>query len=265
MIYEKWGHPIFRCNICQLGSTGLNGAFDAVQIYSQPYFQGGRKDGYADYLASEFVLRKEFRRMVDKIREHGVSAGRLLEVGCAYGFFLLEAQEYFDCYGVEISETAAKSSQSRGLNVHCGTVTAGFLKENDPFDVIVMLDVIEHLQNPPEVLNLLHATLNRGGLLMISTGDWNSILARIMRKHWRLMTPPQHLFYFSRKTLTALLAKTGFRVVYCARPWKFIPLGLASYQLGNRVGWRLSLLESLNSLAIPVNLFDTIHVIARKE
>ena len=100
---------------------------------------------------------------------------------------------------------------------------------------------------------------------MISTGDWESIIARVLKKHWRLITPPQHLFYFSRRTMTSLLEKIGFRVIYCARPWKSVPLGLATYQFGNRMGLRLSMLESLNWLAVPVNLFDTIHVIARKE
>ena len=265
LLYEKWGYPIFRCRVCHLGSTGLSGSFDAASIYSRSYFHGERKDGYADYPGSEDVLRKEFGRIVAKLRGYGLSSGRLLEIGSAYGFFLLEAQHYFECYGVEISEEAVKSCQARGLNVHCGTVNPEFLKENGPFDVTVMLDVIEHLQNPAEILTMLYAVLNQQGLLMLSTGDWDSILAKVMKKHWRLMTPPQHLFYFSRKTLIDLLRKTGFRVIYCARPWKSIPLGLAAYQFGNRIGLRLASLESLNWLAVPVNLFDTIQVIARKE
>jgi len=178
---------------------------------------------------------------------------------------LLEAQQYFESYGIEICEEAARACQSRGLNVHCGTVNRKFLKENGPFDAMVMLDVIEHLQDPGEVLTWLYEALNRRGSLMISTGDWDSIMARVLKKHWRLMTPPQHLFYFSRRTITGLLEKIGFRVTYCARPWKSVPLGLAAYQFGNRMGLRLSMLESLNWLAVPVNLFDTIHVIARKE
>jgi SAM-dependent methyltransferase len=265
VLFEKWGYPILRCSGCQLTSTDIRRDFDAASIYSQGYFCGARRDGYADYAGSEPVLRKEFRRMIERLHGYDRSAKRLLEIGCAHGFFLLEAQRYFECYGIEISDEAAKLCQSRGLTVHCGTVESEFLKANSPFDAVVMLDVIEHLQNPAEVLKMLYASLSRRGLLMISTGDWASALARIMKKHWRLMTPPQHLFFFSRKTLIDLLSKAGFRVVYCARPWKSVPLGLAAYQMGNRLGTRLRFLESLNWLAAPVNLFDTIQVIARKE
>src|SRR6185436_8265444 len=113
--------------------------------------------------------------------------------------------------------------------------------------------------------SLLWAALNRGGVLMLSTGDWDSLLARLMKKHWRLMTPPQHLFYFTRASLVALLEKIGFELVYCSRPWKFVPLGLAAYQLSNKTGLRLPILESLNRLAVPLNLFDTVQLIARKK
>jgi hypothetical protein len=52
--------------------------------------------------------------------------------------------------------------------------------------------------------------------------------------------------------------------VECAKPWKFVPLGLAVYQAGRRFGLRLRWLERLNGLGIPVNLFDTMRVLARK-
>lgn len=264
MIYEKWGYPIFRCNVCRLGSTDVGAGFDVASIYSEDYFQGGCKDGYVDYLKSEAVLRKEFRRTLHQLCAHGLQSGHLLEVGSAYGFFLLEAQEYFQCTGIEISETAVQSCHSRGLDVHCGVVDRNFLREHGPFDAIAMLDVIEHLQNPAETLSLLYEALAKNGSIVISTGDWNSLPARIMGRHWRLMTPPQHLFYFPRRTLVALLEKIGFEVVHSSRPWKLVPLGLAAYQLGNRLGWRLPTLELLNSLAVPLNLFDTMQLIARK-
>ena len=212
ILYQKWGYPILRCKACHLGSAWIGDGVDASIIYSKGYFQGCRKDGYADYVGSERVLRREFRRVLNKIRLYGPSEGRLLEVGCAYGFLLLEAQQYFESYGIEICEDAARACQSRGLNVHCGTVNRKFLKENGPFDAMIMLDVIEHLQEPGEVLRWLYEALNRRGSLMISTGDWDSMFARLLKKHWRLMTPPQHLFYFSRRTMTGLLEKIGFRV-----------------------------------------------------
>lgn len=265
VIYEKWGYPILRCRVCGLGSTHIGSEqLDMTSIYVESYFQGGQRDGYGDYAGSESVLRAEFRQVLAELRYYGPKEGRLLEVGCAYGFFLLEAQQYFKCTGVEISEVAAEFCRSRGLNVHCGIVDQDFLRNRDPFDAVVMLDVIEHLPNPAETLALLWQALGENGSIMITTGDWDSLLARVMGQRWRLMTPPQHLFYFSRRTLTMLLAKIGFRVIYCTRPWKLVPLGLAVYQLGNRLDYQMPFLESLGWMGVPINLFDIVRIVARK-
>ena len=67
-----------------------------------------------------------------------------------------------------------------------------------------MLDVIEHLRDPAETVRLLVEALAPRGLLVITTGDWGSLCGRLMGRHWRLMTPPQHLFFFSKSNLAAL-------------------------------------------------------------
>ena len=108
IVWEKWGYPILRCNRCGVGWTCVGNEFNATSIYNREYFEGGRRDGYADYLQSESVLRTEFRHALDQLRRHGADVGRLLEVGCAYGFFLCEAQKYFQCSGIEISKDATE-------------------------------------------------------------------------------------------------------------------------------------------------------------
>src|SRR5262249_5895315 len=158
-------------------------------------------------------------------------SGKLLEIGCAYGFFLLEAREYFDVHGIEISVEAAAHCQSQGLDVVSGIVTEERVAQHAPLDVVVLLDVIEHLTNPLEVLRMVHANLNVGGHIVITTGDWDSILSRLMGSAWRLMTPPQHVFFFSRRTMRATLSRAGFRVVQVSRPVKFVPLSLVLFQL----------------------------------
>jgi hypothetical protein len=91
MLYKKWGYPILRCQTCGLGSTDTQNRFDPDEFYSAAYFDGQYKDGYGDYRGSEPVLREEFRRLVQHLAELSIKGGRLLEIGSAYGFFLLEA------------------------------------------------------------------------------------------------------------------------------------------------------------------------------
>jgi len=235
-------------------------------IYNEGYFQGKQADGYGDYLKSETIIKKEFNSILSVIeRNLGKTLGRnLLEIGCAMGFFLDLAKEKYTCRGIEVSDFAGKHCISKGLDVHIGELTRKFLEESNHFDIAVMLDVIEHIPNPRETINLLYEFLNPGGILIITTGNIDSLNAKIFRKHWRLMTPPQHLFFFSKKTITELLESAGFRVTEIKSPWKFVSFGLIFYQIFNRLGLKIKF-NFLNGVGIYLNLFDAIRVTAVKK
>ena len=142
-----------------------------------------------------------------------------------------------------------------------------FLQVNDN---VSTLDVVEHLTDPRAVIERMAAALVPGGVLMLTTGDWSSWLAQRMGARWRLMTPPQHLFFFDAKTLGTMLRHAGFEVVSVDHPWKSVPVSLGAYQaarlLGLGSGAGSSLLEALKSLpvGIPVNLFDAMRVVATR-
>jgi hypothetical protein len=102
-VYRKWSYPILACLHCGLGSTRLSPDFNPALFYDHGYFSGLQVDGYADYPGSESVLRREFRHVLRTLFRSGSKGGKLLEVGCAYGFFLSEASAYYQCVGVEIA------------------------------------------------------------------------------------------------------------------------------------------------------------------
>src|ERR1700688_4337407 len=104
-LYRKTGCDIWQCRSCGLGRAESTG-FDPRAYYTGDYFSGQRADGYSDYRAAEPVLRREFAGSVALIRGYRGS-GRLLDLGCAYGFFLKEAERYFDVVGIELAEAAA--------------------------------------------------------------------------------------------------------------------------------------------------------------
>jgi SAM-dependent methyltransferase len=253
---------ISRCSVCGLGRTVLERDFDLETYYSQSYFNGSVDDGYADYVGSEEVLRPEFRRTVIHLA-HSCSRGALLEFGCAYGFFLMEAAPFFEFVeGIELCENAVHFCRSRGLNVARGAVGTDTLK--GPYDAVVGLDVIEHVTDPHEAVKLIAGRLNPGGTILLTTGDWRSLLARAMGPKWRLMTPPQHLSFFTPRSMTLMMEAAGLRVIELSHPWKRVPLSLLAYQLQRLAGLKPRLFPALNQWGVPVNLWDAMRVIAVK-
>jgi SAM-dependent methyltransferase len=260
-LYAVNGFDIVQCT-CGLARTVLPPGFDAASIYTEDYFQGGHRDGYADYEGSGEELRHEFRRILHALQRH-VSGGKLVELGCAYGYFLDEACSAFEVTGIEISDHARAVCRERGHVVECEP-SAELLAERGPFDAAVMLDVLEHMEQPGEVLDRLHVAMRPGAQLLLSTGDYGSLLARAMGRRWRLMTPPQHLWFFSPRTVSALLARHGFDVHTVEHPWKLVPLALVAYQATRYVGGQSLVRRFVPPGRLPINLFDAMRVIATR-
>ena len=205
-----------QCKDCGLGRTETSG-FDPAAYYTEDYFSGRHSDGYSDYLGAEPVLRREFARSVEFIRSYRRD-GKLLELGCAYGFFLMEAARHFDVAGIELAEDAAAHGRRAGLKVVQGMADEANLRQIGHVDVIVLFDVIEHLPDPRETLALCHRQLNPGGIIVITTGDFGSMVAKLAGVRWRLMTPPQHLWFFTQESMRRMSARSGVFDGACGSP-----------------------------------------------
>ena len=260
-LYEVGGFAIVAC-ACGLARTLLPPGFDPASIYTEAYFQGGQSDGYADYAGSAAELRHEFRRTLRVLARH-VAGGRLLEIGCAYGYFLEEARSRFTVAGVELSDHARAACRARGLDVE-RELTPAFLASRGPFDAAVLLDVLEHLRDPGAILARLRESMRPGARLLITTGDRGSLLARALGRRWRLMTPPQHLWFFDRRSVGALLARHGFRIRAFEHPWKLVPLALVAFQAARTIGAQGLARRLAVPGRVPVNLFDAMRVIAER-
>jgi SAM-dependent methyltransferase len=261
-LYSKNGCDTMQCSDCGLGRAQASG-FDPAAYYTGDYFSGGHADGYADYRGAEPVLRREFARTVGFIRQYR-DCGRLLDVGCAYGFFLQEARPFYEVAGIELAEDAAAHGRTRGLRVLSGVADEGNLAQLGMMDVIVLLDVIEHLPDPHGTLALCTRHLNSGGIIVITTGDFASLYARIAGPGWRLMTPPQHLWYFTRASIERMAHSLGLRLEAFDHPWKIVPISLILFQIQRMFGIRSAAAAS-SRLGLPVNLFDAMRVVLRKD
>ena len=260
--FKKNGSDILQCTECGLGRAETSN-FDPSTYYTADYFSGGHADGYSDYRGAEAVLRREFSGTVDFIRGFR-SGGKLLELGCAYGYFLKEAGGHFETAGIELADDAAAHCRREGLHVLQGVADEANLGQIGCVDVIVLLDVIEHLPQPRETLDLCSRHLNPGGLIVITTGDFASTVARVAGPSWRLMTPPQHLWYFTPESMRRMSAGLDLSVERLDYPWKTVPASLILFQLRRMLGMRGAPVTAGSSIAVPVNLFDAMRIVLRK-
>jgi len=145
-------------------------------------------------------------------------------VGCASGFFLKVARDRgWDAEGVEPNKWLVKwGNEQFGLRMKAATMReANFPAES--FDVITMWDVLEHTPDPDAELKEAHRLLKRGGFLLVNIPDSGSSFARVFGKRWWFVLSV-HLYYFTTKTLKAMLEKNGFSVVVRKRYFQTLSL-----------------------------------------
>jgi 2-polyprenyl-3-methyl-5-hydroxy-6-metoxy-1,4-benzoquinol methylase len=231
-------------------------------------------DGYAEVADVDYASEDSSRSINSyfclNTLSRFVPAGRLLDVGCAAGYFLNAARLRYEVQGVELSRAAVAYARERlALNVFHGTLEAAALSD-DSFDVVTLIDVIEHLDNPRQTLRDIWRILKPGGLLYIVTPDVSSNVARLLGSKWWGLRPA-HVYYFSPKTLTALLNKTGFepcltqsygRVFRCA--YWFSRLRSYSGFLIRCLGYFIRRFKIQHKL-VYLNTFDSIECCARKK
>ena len=160
--------------------------------------------------------------------------------------------------------TPRSNCQRSGLSVLPGAVDETTLHRDVKVDIIVMLDVIEHLPDPRGTLVLLSRHLSPGGIIVITTGDFGSVAARLSGRYWRLMTPPQHLWFFSRDSIIRLAESLGLRIERVDHPWKIVDLSLIMFQLQRMLHLSMPTRSLAAGVGLPLNLFDAMRVVLRK-
>jgi SAM-dependent methyltransferase len=251
LIHQKDAWKYFYCCRCGL-----------VVIHPRPPYLTLIKsyDNYLPFRSEEIkqwegMMRPVIRTSADLIEAYaGSRKGRILDVGCGYGFFLTEmASRGWEVEGIEISGTGRRYAFERwGLNIYSQPLEELALSKNR-FDAITLFYVIEHVANPIHLLTEVRQVLKPGGLIFLrwphSTpivrllGPFNSFLD--------LYHTPYHLYDFSPKTMKRLLVLSGFKNIQTRIGGYTIPndkLGRWSSRLFGRMGEVLFLLSGGKTL-----------------
>lgn len=216
----------------------------------------------AEYENSQDARAIQYRSLLKAVMRHRPS-GRFLDVGAGLGGFVLAAREAgFDATGVEPSKDMCSRSKAGIIQ---GTMES-IAGQGERFDVICLIDVIEHVTNPMEQMKLAYSLLKPEGIVVLVTPDVSSLIAKLLKfKWWHFRLA--HISYFTPKTLSLLLERSGFTAVSWSRPSWYLPLAYLQERLGVYMPFvtKIPLPKLLKNLSIPINFGDSLMVIARKK
>jgi 2-polyprenyl-3-methyl-5-hydroxy-6-metoxy-1,4-benzoquinol methylase len=204
-------------------------AVEAMNQYADDEYSSGV---YREYAKSRDLKIATARPRVAAIKQRATGE-RLLDVGCATGFFMEAAAEAgFDVRGVEFSTVAISLARSDiRERIVRGDVNELLRNDIQKFDVVTAFDIIEHVQNPANFLQQLHEILRPGGLIAISSPDTGHILRYVMGSKWPMLQPMQHTVLFSRQSIAALLERSGFQEVQVDAARKVLTMDYLADQL----------------------------------
>ncbi|MFA5103949.1 MAG: glycosyltransferase [Candidatus Margulisiibacteriota bacterium] len=222
---------------------------------------------YADNIGYRF---KTFRYNLNKIASYLPKNGTLLDVGANCGAFLKIASEAgYTAQGVEPSGWCTDyARQKLGQKVTKGTVSDLDPSEKE-FDVVTMFDVLEHLLNPINDLELVNKRMKKGGMLILSTLDIDSILPKILGGKWPWLMD-MHIYYFNSQIIEQILQKTGFKVVYSRGYTHIINLDYLLLKLENMSIWgagnigKFLRMVRINRIQLPISFGDIKLFVAKK-
>jgi 2-polyprenyl-3-methyl-5-hydroxy-6-metoxy-1,4-benzoquinol methylase len=194
-------HHLARCIDCDMVHVAVEPTSDELHAY------------YGDYPVhsdvSPITLKRydELLQRFERYRAHG----RILDVGCGAGNFLERAiRAGWEAHGTEYGTNALATCRSKGINILEGELNPANYPEGH-FDVVCSFEVIEHVTHPARELERMTRIARPGGLLYITTPNYNGLGRLLAREQWSVVNYPEHLNYFTPRTLKRIAKEHGLR------------------------------------------------------
>lgn len=165
-----------------------------------------------EYELTEFfspITKKRYEEILDGF-EHLRKTNNLLDVGTGNAFFAeIAIKRGWKVFGTELTDESIQKAEHKGVNMLKGKLEDIQL-EPDFFDLVVCIEVIEHVSFPTVFAKETRRTLRTGGAIYISTPNFDSLLRRRLKGKYDVIGYPNHLSYFTAKTLKSLFSSSGF-------------------------------------------------------
>ncbi len=266
-LYEVKGFTITKCGSCSLVFVREQMTDEALT----PYYEDYSHDYVYDDDSNESNLNFYYRRL-KQIIEQRVAQGKMLDVGCNRGQFLDVMDSKWERHGTELTARWVQLGRERyGNNIFQGPL-ADYKLEGKPFDVVTLLDVLDHCPKPIDDLKRVNRLLRKDGLVVIKVHNISCWYAQLTKEQFYAIVPPYHLFYFNKETLKRSLSEAGFKLVDTKFIGHLLDLKTVPYRLARGAekglyfqAYKMLSKTSLGKVKIYKDLHDIITVIGVKE
>lgn len=156
------------------------------------------------------ITVKRYNELLDKF-ESFKQTGNILDLGCSNGLFLEVAKNRgWNVYGTEYAQESIDYCAKNNIKVFkSDQLPAEFYELK--FDVVTSFEVIEHINNPNEDMELVNKVIRKGGAFYFTTPNFNALSRFILKEKWNVIDYPEHLSYYTPSTINYLLTKHGYK------------------------------------------------------
>jgi 2-polyprenyl-3-methyl-5-hydroxy-6-metoxy-1,4-benzoquinol methylase len=212
-------------------------------------------DGYAKE-------RKIHASLIEKLYPNG---GKILDVGCGYGFLLSYLNNSWDRYGIEPSQYAASIARQKGITILSEYIDQVPLAPHS-FDVILLIDVMEHLSDPQHMIKRVFDLLKKDGTLLIFTGNIDSLNSKLVGPKWSYFNSYEHISFYNPKSIRYLLKKNNFQKIRIKKTsWKNGLMSNSYNLFKNFLRFILFKQLKLREIHMSPLAFDHMLILAQKE
>lgn len=211
---------VLRCRKC--GDRILNGW---TQVAYEDEFAKTRLEDY--FISVGGQRRRMAKKILSQLNTLCPKKGDILDIGCSFGWFLEVAREEgWNSFGIEPSDIASQTAKEKGLNIRQG-IFPDVQFENQKFDVICMMDVIEHLEEPHKIIEQIKTALKPGGIVIFQVPNGKGLILTISELLGRILPglasqslirlyqtefPYPHLHFFTPDNMEMVLRTQNFEI-----------------------------------------------------
>lgn len=220
---KKGEFPLVPCGACGLVYQCPRPTPATMRYYYEDCYSGkSKEDMRRTQLESPLVRLLNYYRIatIEKVRK--LEPGqRMLDVGASYGGFIEMARvkRGVEAWAIDLDPGSIEEFVNKeDVQVTCGDLLEVGYPEGH-FDVVTLLETLEHVYEPVQTLEEVRRILKPGGLVSVEVPNWDSVLRPLFGTAWFPLLLPTHLQHFSRRHLRQCAERAGLEVVHQQAMW----------------------------------------------